>query len=130
MTIRWSFDDHPTKTRHRFTAPKNTEAVEFCMQEDLSCSAVAHRHGLLSSSLACRLRQSWIDRSKPGPNNQGLPSSEERTELNWLRKENRKLSREKDFSTGGGALGVTLGLPRAGRGAVAERLCLIEQLTD
>jgi transposase-like protein len=43
------------------------------------------------------VRQARIDRGQPGPKEQGLLSSEERAELNRLRKENREIRREKDF---------------------------------
>jgi transposase-like protein len=86
-----------TKTRRRFTAQQNAEAVELCLQEGLSCSAVAQRLGLPSSSLARWVRQARIDRGNAGPRVQGLLTSEERAELNRLRKENRGLRREKDF---------------------------------
>ena len=86
-----------TKTRRRFTAQQKAEAVELCLQEGLSCNAVAQRLGLPSSSLARWVRQARIDRGQPGPRDQGLLTSEERAELNRLRKENRELGREKDF---------------------------------
>jgi transposase-like protein len=53
---------NPTKTRRRFTAQQKAEAVELCLQEDLSGHAVAERLGLPSSSLACWVRQARIDR--------------------------------------------------------------------
>jgi transposase len=88
---------NPSRTRRRFTAQQKTEAVELCVQEGLSCNAVAQRLGLPSSSLARWVRQSRIDRGRAGPRDQGLLTSEERAELNRLRKENRELRREKDF---------------------------------
>ena len=63
----------------------------------LSCNAVAQRLGLPSSSLARWVRQARIDRGQPSPKDQGLLTSEERAELNRLRKEIRELRREKDF---------------------------------
>ena len=87
----------PTKTRRRFTAQQKAEAVELCLQEGLSCNAVAQRLGLPSSSLARWVRQARIDRGQSGPKDHGLLSSEERAELNRLRKENRELRREQDF---------------------------------
>ena len=86
-----------TKSRRRFTAQQKQEAVELCVQEGLSCNVVAQRLGLPSSSLARWLRQSRIDQGSTSPRDQGLLTSEERTELNRLRKENRELRREKDF---------------------------------
>jgi transposase-like protein len=58
---------------------------------------VAQRLGLPSSSLARWVRLARIDRGQSGPKDQGLLTSEERAELNRLRKENRELRREKDF---------------------------------
>ena len=88
---------NPTSTRRRFTAQQKAEAVEHCLQEGLSCNAVAERLGRPSSSLARWVRQARIDRGQPGPKDQGLLSSEARAELNRLRKEIRELRREKDF---------------------------------
>ncbi|MFM7551132.1 MAG: transposase [Cyanobacteriota bacterium] len=88
---------NPTKSRRRFTAQQKAEAVGLCVQEGLSCNAVAQRLGLPSSSLARWVRQARIDRGHAAPRDQGLLTSEERAELNRLRKENRELRREKDF---------------------------------
>lgn len=88
---------NPTKTRRRFTAQQKQEAIDLCLQEGISCNAVAQRLGLPSSSLARWVRQARIDRGQAGPRDQGLLSTEERAELNRLRKENRELRREKDF---------------------------------
>ena len=88
---------NPTRTRRRFTAQQKTEAVELCLREGLSCNVVAQRLGLPSSSLARWVRQARIDRGQAVPGEQGLLTSEERAELNRLRKENRELRREKDF---------------------------------
>jgi transposase-like protein len=77
-----------TKTGLRFTAQPKAEAVELWLQEGLSCNAVAQRLGLPSSSLARWVRQARIDRGQSGPKDQDLLSSEERAELNRLRKEN------------------------------------------
>jgi hypothetical protein len=66
---------NPTKTRHRCTAQQNQEAVELCLQEGLSCYAVAQRRlDLPSSSLARWVRQAPINRGQPGPRDQGLLS--------------------------------------------------------
>jgi transposase len=87
----------PTRTRRRLAAQQKAEAVELCLQERLSCNAVAERLGLPTSSLARWVRQARIDRGQAGPRDQGLLSSDERAELNRLRKEVRELRREKDF---------------------------------
>ena len=88
---------NPTRTRRRFTAQLKAEAVELCLQEGLSCNTVAERLGLPSSSLGRWVRQARIDRGLGGARDQGLFTTEERTELNRFRKENRVLRREKDF---------------------------------
>lgn len=79
---------NPTKTRRRFTAEQKAEAVELCLQEGLSCNAVAQRPGLPSSCLARRVRQARIDRGQPDPRDQGLLTSiDERAEhhsVSWL----------------------------------------------
>jgi|GEM_PF-4440694 len=53
--------------------------------------------GLHSSSLARWVRQARIDSGQAAPRDHGILTSEERDELNRLRKENRELRREKDF---------------------------------
>ena len=88
---------NPTKSRRRFTAQQKQEAIDLCLQEGLSCNAVAQRLGLPTSSLARWVRQARIDLGQATPRDQGLLTSEERAELNRLRKENRELRREKDF---------------------------------
>ena len=88
---------NPTKSRRRFTAQQKQEAIDLCLQEGLSCNAVAQRLGLPTSSLARWVRQARIDLGQAAPRDQGLLTSEERAELNRLRKENRELRREKDF---------------------------------
>jgi transposase-like protein len=85
---------NPTRTRRRFTAQQKAEAVELRLQEGLSCNVVAQRLGLPSNSLARWVRQTRIDCGQAGPREQGLLTSEERAELNRLRRENRELRRE------------------------------------
>ena len=88
---------NPTKTRRRFTAQQRQEAVELCLSEGLSCTAVAQRLGLPNSSLAKWVRLARIDRGDFDPPEQGQLTSEVWAELARLRKENRELRREKDF---------------------------------
>ena len=57
---------NPSRTRRRFTAQQKAEAVEFCLQERLSCNAVAERLGVPSSSLARWVRQARIDQGQTG----------------------------------------------------------------
>jgi transposase-like protein len=86
-----------TISRHRFTAQQKAEAVAICRSRGLSCSAVAQRLGLPSSSMANWVRQARIHRGDFGPPEQGQFTSDERAELVQLRRENRVLRREKDF---------------------------------
>jgi transposase-like protein len=50
---------NPTKTRRRFTAQQRQEAVELCLSEGLSCTAVAQRLGLPVNGVAL---VSWTGR--------------------------------------------------------------------
>lgn len=86
-----------TKTRRLFTALQRQEAVELCLAEGLTCRPVAQRFGLPNSTLAKWVRQARIDRGALGATVQGQLTSDERAELNRLRKENRELKRENDF---------------------------------
>ena len=72
---------NPTKTRRRFTPLQKQEAIELCLSEDLSCTAVAQRLGIPVSSLAKWVRQARIDRGDFGPLIRG--SSPARRGLNW-----------------------------------------------
>ena len=88
---------NPPKTRHQFTAEQKAEAVELCLQEDLSCNAIAQRLGLPPGTwLDGFVRPARIDRWQAGLHDPGMVTSEERAELNRLRQENRELRREKD----------------------------------
>ena len=86
-----------TTTRRRFTPLQKQEAIELCLSEGLSCTAVAQRLGIPVSSLAKWVRQFRIDRGDFGPSDQGQLTTDERAELTRLRQENRELRREKDF---------------------------------
>ena len=88
---------NPTKTRRQFTALQKQEAVELCLAEDLTCRAVSQRLGVPNSTPAKWVRQARIDRGDIRATDQGQLTSDERAELNRLRKENRELKREKDF---------------------------------
>jgi len=70
---------NPTKTRRRFTPQQRQEAVELCLSEGLSCTAVAQRLGLPNSSLAKWVRQARIDRG----DFLNRVSSPARKGLNW-----------------------------------------------
>jgi transposase-like protein len=91
---------NPTKTRRRFTPLQKQEAIELCPQEGLSCNAVAQRWVSLQQPGAM---------VAPGPRDQGLLSSEERAELNRLRKENRELRRDARLPLG--SPGTALRIP-------------------
>ena len=58
---------NPTRTRRRFTARQKAEAVEICLQEALSCNAVAQRLRLPSGSLSRWVRQARVDRGQARP---------------------------------------------------------------
>ncbi|MCX5943969.1 MAG: transposase [Cyanobacteria bacterium] len=88
---------NPTKTRRQFTALQKQEADGLCLAEGLTCRVVAQRLG--NNTLAKWVRQARIDRSDIGATDQGQLTSDERAELNRLRKENSELKREKDFSS-------------------------------
>ena len=124
---------NPTKPRRRFTAQQKQEAVELCLTEGLTCTAVAQRLGLPNSSLAKWVQQARIDQGQHGSRVQGLLTSEERAELSRLRKEIRELRREKDFSglrqrtTASGPLGYASSMQRA---AAFEMVCLISLVLD
>ncbi len=79
------------RTRRRLTAQEKAEAVELCLQEGLSCDALAERERLglplPPSSSARWVRQARIDLGQASPRDQGLLSIEELAELNWLSKE-------------------------------------------
>ncbi|MCP9850756.1 transposase [Cyanobium sp. Morenito 9A2] len=114
---------NPTKTRRRFTPLQKQEAMELCLSEGISCTAVAQRLGIPISSLAKWVRQARIDRGDFGPSDQGQLTTDERGELTRLRQENRELRREKDFFQAGGS---TL----CKGAAAAERFRLIEALCE
>ncbi|MBE9172250.1 transposase [Cyanobium sp. LEGE 06143] len=61
--------------------------MEICLQEGLSCNTVAEGLGVPSSSLDRWVRQARIDQGQAGTRDQGLLTSDERAELNRLRKE-------------------------------------------
>ncbi len=71
MTLRLSIDDHPIKTRRRFTALQKQEAVALCLIEGLSSIAGAQRLGLPNNSLAEWASQARIDRPPPRRANPG-----------------------------------------------------------
>lgn len=84
---------------------------------------VAQLLGLPNGSLAKWVSQARIDRRDFGPPEQGQPTNDERAELARLRKKNRDLRRERDFSR----------LPAAHlskKAAAAEMFGLIDGLSD
>ena len=89
---------NPNLARRRFTPQQKQEAFALCLAERLTCTAVAQRLGIPVSSLAKWVRQARIDRGEISDSGQGPLTSEERAELVQLRRENRELRREKDFS--------------------------------
>jgi hypothetical protein len=61
------------------------------------CNAVAQSISLPRRSLAHWVCQARIDNGQAGPKDHGIQTSEERAELNGLRKVIRAVRREKDF---------------------------------
>ena len=97
MTLRLSSNDQPNQDQAPVHALQRQEAVELCLADGLTCRAVAQRLGLSNSTLAKWVLQARSDRGDLGATDQGQLTSDERAELNRLRKENRELKREKDF---------------------------------
>jgi transposase-like protein len=90
--------NEPTiKRRRRFTPEQKAEAVDLCLRENIPCSEVARRLNISASALSSWVRQARVDRGEARPIDRGLLTTQEREELNRLRKENRELRREKDF---------------------------------
>ncbi len=59
---------NPTRTRSRFTPPQKAEAVELCLQESLSCDAVAELNRLRKENRELRREKdcsSWRQRTLP-----------------------------------------------------------------
>ena len=90
---------NPTKTRRQFTALQKQEAVELRLAKGLSCRAVAQRLGVPNSTLAKWVRQARIDRGDVGATDQGQLTSDERAELNRLRKKTVSLRGKRIFSS-------------------------------
>lgn len=109
-----------TRTRRRFTAQQEAEAIGLCLQEGLSCIAVAERLGLPSSSLPRWLRLARIDRGQP-PQEPG-PSHQQGECRTQPAPQGEPWAQEGEglLQAGGSALGI--------RAAAAERFRLIDQL--
>ena len=92
-----SIDDQPKQDQAPGHALQRQEAVKLCLGNGLTCRVVAQLLGLPTSTLAKWVLQARSDCGDLGATDQGQLTSDERAELNRLRKENRELKREKDF---------------------------------
>ena len=88
--------NEPTiKRRRRFTPEQKAEAVDLCLRENIPCSEVARRLNISASALSSWVPQARVDRGEARPIDRGLLTTQEREELNRLRKENRELKRRR-----------------------------------
>ena len=86
-------DSKARRTRRRFTDAYKTGAVRLVLDEGKTVAAAARDLGLTESSLRNWVEQARADRTK---GKTGL-TTEERTELAALRKDNRELHMERDI---------------------------------
>jgi len=108
---------NPTKTRRRFKAQQRQEAVELCLSEGLSCTAVAQRLGLPVSSLA--KFEAGPYRSRRGCARKTVSSGGRRIFSGWQQCTLQKSSCRREVSPDRGPLRPLLhglALPAAGRG--------------
>ena len=86
-------DSQARRTRRSFTDAYKTGAVRLVLDEGKTVAAAARDLGLTESSLRNWVEQARADRTK---GKTGL-TTEERTELAALRKDNRELRMERDI---------------------------------
>jgi transposase len=86
------------KPRRVFTDEQKAEAVQIVSQSDKPISQIAQEMGLTESALRNWVKQSQIDQTA-APN--GALTTEERQELNRLRRDNKRLQMERDFLKNG-----------------------------
>ena len=82
------------RKRRNFSAEFRAEIVSLVLDGGRSVVAVCRDHDLVESSVYAWVRQAKIDRGN-GPD--GALTTDEREELRQLRKQNRELTRERDF---------------------------------
>ena len=85
----------PRKKRRTFTKQQKDEAVKIWRQSGRSIAEVAEDLDLTESSLRNWVKQAEVD--DQGPTEAGPLTSEERDELQRLRRENRRLQMEREF---------------------------------
>ena len=85
----------PRKKRRTFTKQQKDEAVRIWRQSGKSIAEVARDLDLVENSLRKWVKQAEID--DEGPTESGPLTSEERNELQQLRRENRQLQMEREF---------------------------------
>jgi transposase len=84
----------PRRKRRTYTDEQRAQAVKIWRQSGKSIAEVARDLDLTKTSLAQWARQEEID---AGPANTGPLTSDERDELQRLRRENRQLQMEREF---------------------------------
>ncbi len=82
------------RKRRNFSPEFRAEIVGLVLDGGRSVVDVCKDHELVESSVYAWVRQAKIDRGK-GP--EGALTTDEREELRQLRKQNRELTRERDF---------------------------------
>lgn len=85
----------PRRKRRTFTDQQKAEAVKIWRESGKTISAVARELDLNENSLREWAKQDEID--ERGPTDAGPLTSEERDELQRLRRENRQLQMEREF---------------------------------
>ena len=85
----------PRRKRRTFTDQQKAEAVKIWRESGKTISAVARDLDLNENSLRQWAKQEEID--ERGPTDTGPLTSEERDELQRLRRENRQLQMEREF---------------------------------
>ena len=83
-----------SKPRRQFTSEQKAEAVRIVTQSDKPISQIAKEMGLTESALRNWVKQAQIDQAA-APN--GALTTEERQELNRLRREVKRLQMEREF---------------------------------
>jgi transposase len=92
------------KTCRKFTDEQKAEAVHIVVQSGKTVHQVAKEMGLTESALRRWVKQAPIDQQR---DSQGQLTSSERTELNELRRDLKRVRLERDFLTAGALSGGT-----------------------
>lgn len=83
----------PRRARRAFTSEFKAEIVEVCRRGDWSVAQVARDFDLTETAVRAWVKQADLD---AGARTDGL-TSDEREELAWLRRENRRLREDVDI---------------------------------